>query len=245
MNAEAGLTRMVHEVRELELGERTSYAAGRLTVGEESVLDLFAIPRSPRSGWASPRPATRCGSSACWTPSSPARRGPAGAACSPGCSGLRCPRGAAAPMCCAGPPCWPPAFCPARRRRSSTCRGRRRRFRRSPRRTTSSSSGRPPRMRTGGTSTRRCGAGLVKVAAHLAEAALDAEPDAVEEVHEPGGRTATASRVSGSSSTSRPRASSRTSSSTGAACPAGWRPSSRPASSTTGSSSAGSTGIPR
>ena len=32
MNAEAVPTRMVHEVREVDLGERTSYEAGRLTL---------------------------------------------------------------------------------------------------------------------------------------------------------------------------------------------------------------------
>ncbi|HWC25548.1 MAG TPA: glycine/sarcosine/betaine reductase component B subunit [Solirubrobacteraceae bacterium] len=46
MNAKdvAGLTRVVHEVRELDLGERTSYSAGRLTVGEESARDLLGDP---------------------------------------------------------------------------------------------------------------------------------------------------------------------------------------------------------
>ena len=56
MNAEAGLTRVVHEVRELELGERTSYEAGRLTVGEESVLDLLARPRVRRGPAGLPSP---------------------------------------------------------------------------------------------------------------------------------------------------------------------------------------------
>src|SRR5206468_2574686 len=39
-----GLTRVVHDVRELALGERTSYDAGRLTVGEQRVRDLLRDP---------------------------------------------------------------------------------------------------------------------------------------------------------------------------------------------------------
>ena len=55
MNA-VGLMRVVHEVRELELGERTSYSAGRLTVGEESVRDLLRDPAlaEVRLGYAAP-----------------------------------------------------------------------------------------------------------------------------------------------------------------------------------------------
>ena len=61
MQPEAGLTRAVHEVRELELGDRTSYSDGRLTVGEEGVLDLAGDPAfaEVRLGCASPGDSVR------------------------------------------------------------------------------------------------------------------------------------------------------------------------------------------
>ena len=160
MSAEDGLTRVVHEVRELSLGEDTSYEAGRLTVGEESVLDLLARSRF-RRGPAGRRLSRRLGADR--------RRARRRSALLQGAwRGWRVSRVARAcdarrardhARAARALPCSPPAFCPARRRRSSTCRGPLRRCRRSPRRTTSSSSGRLPRTRTGATSTWRCARG--------------------------------------------------------------------------------------
>ena len=44
MNTQAGLTRVVHEVRELELADGTTYEDGRLAVGEQAVRDLLRDP---------------------------------------------------------------------------------------------------------------------------------------------------------------------------------------------------------
>jgi glycine reductase len=43
-NAPAGLRRLVHEVHSLELGERTSYDAGRLTVSQDEACELVRDP---------------------------------------------------------------------------------------------------------------------------------------------------------------------------------------------------------
>ena len=244
MSADARLTRMVHEVRELDLGDATSYEAGHLTVGEQSVLDLVRDPAfaEVRLGVASPGDSVRI--VGVLDAVQPCSKGPGGGGVFPGLLGVAMPVGRGTTHVLRGAAVMAAGSCRARRRRSSTCPGRPRRCRRSPRRTTSSSSGRPPRTRTGWTSTWPCARGSSGWRPISPRRLSTPNLTPWRSCTSPGHPRAE-SPASGSSSTSRPRASSRTSSSTGAASPVGCRPSSPPQSSTTAPSSAGSSGIPR
>src|SRR3954468_22654356 len=93
MHAEAGLTRVVHEVRELDLGERTSYSAGCLTVGEESVRDLLRDPAfaEVRLGCAAPRDSVRI--VGVLDAIQPCSKGPGGGGVFPGLLGPAMPAG--------------------------------------------------------------------------------------------------------------------------------------------------------
>ncbi|MDQ4047866.1 MAG: glycine/sarcosine/betaine reductase component B subunit [Actinomycetota bacterium] len=90
---EAGLRRLVHEVRELALGDRTSYERGRLTVSEREASELLSDP------------ALRGVDLACVSPGEPARivgaldavqpctKGPGGGGVFPGFVGPALPPG--------------------------------------------------------------------------------------------------------------------------------------------------------
>ena len=93
MNSDAGLTRVVHEVRELALGERTSYCAGRLTVGEQSVRELLGDPAlaEVRLGCAAPGDPVRIVGAL--DALQPCSKGPGGGGVFPGLLGPAMPAG--------------------------------------------------------------------------------------------------------------------------------------------------------
>ena len=167
MNAEAGagLTRVVHEVREIALGERTSYDAGRLTVGEESARELLRDPAlaDVRIACASPGESVRIVGAL--DSVQPCSKGPGGGGVFPGLLGRAMPagrgethvlRGATHNLVVefepAGDAAWEDVDAALRR-------------------------------------------GVVRVAAHLAEAALETQPDSVEELPEPGSTASGRPRV--------------------------------------------------
>jgi sarcosine reductase len=191
----AGLTRVVHEVRELDLGEHTSYAAGRLTVGEESVRDLLRAPALAEVRLA------------CAAPGDPVRivgaldaiqacsKGIGGGGVFPGLLGPALPAGRGETHVLRGAAVLAAGYLPRAQEAIIDMSGPA-----------------APLSPLGAThnlvveftpvddaswedveaALRR---GLVRVAAHLAEAALDAEPDAVEELPEPGSTSGDRPRV--------------------------------------------------
>lgn len=190
MNAEAGLTRVVHEVRELELGERTTYSAGRLTVGEDAARDLLRDPAlgEVRLACASPGDSVRI--VGVLDAVQPCTKGPGGGGVFPGLLGPALPVGRGethvlrgAVVLCAG-------YLPRAQEAIIDMSG--------------PAAPLSPLAATHNLVVEWTPAddadwadvdgalrrGLVKVAAHLAEAALDAEPDAVEELPEPSGSAA-------------------------------------------------------
>ena len=187
MDAQAatGLTRVVHEVRELDLGERTSYSAGRLTVGQESVLDLLRHPAlgEVRVACASPGDSTRI--VGVLDAVQPCSKGPGGGGVFPGLLGPAMPPGRGETHVLRGAAVLAAGYLPRAQEAIIDMSGPA-----------------APLSPLGAThnlvvefepaddaawedvdmALRR---GLVNVAAHLAEAALDGEPDAVEEFPEP------------------------------------------------------------
>ena len=178
MNAEAGLTRLVHEVRELELGESTSYEAGRLTVGEESVLELVrdAAFSEVRLGVASPGDSVRIVGAL--DAVQPCSKGPGGGGVFPGLLGPALPAGRGTTHVLRGAAVMAAGFLPRAQEAVIDMSG--------------PAAGMSPLAATHNLVIEWTPAedadwgdvdvalrkGLVKVAAHLAEAALDAEPDA-------------------------------------------------------------------
>ena len=187
MNAEAGLTRVVHEVRELELGERTSYDAGRLTVGEESVLDLLrdAAFAEVRLGVASPGDSVRI--VGVLDAIQPCSKGPGGGGVFPGLLGPAMPAGRGTTHVLRGAAVLAAGFLPRAQEAVIDMSGPAAEL--SPLAATHNLvvEWTPAEDADWGDIDVALRKGLVKVAAHLAEAALDAEPDAIEELAEPGG----------------------------------------------------------
>ncbi|MBW3609737.1 MAG: inorganic phosphate transporter, partial [Actinobacteria bacterium] len=93
MNAQTGLARMVHEVRELDLGERTSYSSGRLTVGEESARDLLRDPALAEVRLACTRPDDSLRIVGVLDAVQPCSKGPGGGGVFPGLLGPAMPVG--------------------------------------------------------------------------------------------------------------------------------------------------------
>jgi glycine reductase len=186
MNAEAGLTRVVHEVRELELGERTSYDAGRLTAGEESVLDLLRDPAfaEVQLGVASPGDSVRI--VGVLDAVQPCSKGPGGGGVFPGLLGPAMPAGRGTTHVLRGAAVLAAGFLPRAQEAVIDMSGRAAPL--SPLASTHNLvvEWTPAEGADWGDIDVALRKGLVKVAAHLAEAALDAEPDAVEELVEPG-----------------------------------------------------------
>ena len=189
MSAEAGLTRMVHEVRELELGERTTYDAGRLTAGEETVRDLLEDPAlaEVRLACASPGDAVRI--VGVLDAVQPCSKGPGGGGVFPGLLGPAMPVGRGETHVLRGAAVLAAGFLPRAQEAVIDMSGPAAPL--SPLAATHNlvvewTPADDADWADVDAALRR---GLVKVAAHLAEAALDAEPDAVEELAEPGERT--------------------------------------------------------
>ena len=187
MNAEAGLTRVVHEVRELELGERTSYSDGRLVAGEESLLDLLRDPAfaEVRLGVASPGDSVRI--VGVLDAIQPCSKGPGGGGVFPGLLGPAMPAGRGTTHVLRGAAVLAAGFLPRAQEAVIDMAGPAAAL--SPLAATHNlvvewTPAEDADWADVDAALRR---GLVKVAAHLAEAALEAEPDAVEELSEPDG----------------------------------------------------------
>ena len=190
MNAEAGLTRVVHEVRELELAERTSYTAGCLTVGEESALDLVRGPAlaEVRLRCASPGDSVRI--VGVLDAVQPCSKGPGGGGVFPGLLGPAMPVGRGSTHVLRGAAVLAAGYLPRAQEAVIDMSGPAAPL--SPLAATHNLvvEWTPAEGADWADVDAALRRGLVKVAAHLAEAALDAEPDAVEELAEPGGPTA-------------------------------------------------------
>jgi glycine reductase len=187
MSAEAGLTRMVHEVRELELGERTSYTAGRLTAGEDSVRELLHDPAlaEVRLACASPGDSVRI--VGVLDAVQPCSKGPGGGGVFPGWLGPALPVGRGETHVLRGAAVLAAGYLPRAQEAVIDMSGPAAAL--SPLAATHNlviewTPAEDADWADVDAALRR---GLVAVAAHLAEAALDGEPDAVEELSEPGG----------------------------------------------------------
>ena len=190
MNAEAGLTRVVHEVRALELGEQTTYEDGRLTVGEETVRELLRDPAFAeiRLGIAAPGDSVRI--VGVLDAVQPCSKGPGGGGVFPGLLGPALPVGRGETHVLRGAAVLAAGYLPRAQEAIIDMTGPAAPL--SPLAATHNvviewTPAEDADWADVDAALRR---GLVTVAAHLAEAALDAEPDAVEELAEPGGRTA-------------------------------------------------------
>ena len=186
MNAEAGLTRVVHEVRALELGEGTAYSDGRLTVGEEAVRDLLRDPAlaEVRLGCASPGDAVRI--VGVLDAVQPCSKGTGGGGVFPGLLGPATPVGRGETHVLRGAAVLAAGYLPRAQEAIIDMSGPAAPL--SPLANTHNlvvewTPAEDADWADVDAALRR---GLVAVAAHLAEAALEAEPDAVEELAEPG-----------------------------------------------------------
>jgi len=191
----AGLTRLVHEVRELELGERTSYSAGRLTVGEKSARDLLRDPAlaDVRLGCAAPGDSVRI--VGVLDAVQPCSKGPGGGGVFPGLVGPALPVGRGQTHVLRGAAVLAAGYLPRAQEAIIDMSGPAAPL--SPLGATRNlvvafTPAEDAAWEDVDAALRR---GLVKVAAHLAEAALDAEPDAVEELPEPGSTSSGKPRV--------------------------------------------------
>ncbi len=191
MNAEAGLKRVVHEVSELDLGDRTSYCDGRLTVGEQGVLDLLGDPAfaEVRLGCASPGDPVRIVGAL--DAIQPCSKGPGGGGIFPGLLGPAMPVGRGETHVLRGVAVIAAGYLPRAQEAVIDMSGPAAPL--SPLAATHNLvvEWTPAEDASWEDVDQALRRGLVKVAAHLAEAALDAEPDAVEELFEPGASTAT------------------------------------------------------
>ncbi len=185
MHAQAGLTRVVHEVRELDLGEPTNYDAGRLTVGEEFVKDLLGDPALAdiRLGCAAPGDSVRIVGAL--DAIQPCSKGPGGGGVFPGLLGPAMPAGRGETHILRGAAVIAAGYLPRAQEAVIDMSGPAAPL--SPLAATHNlvvewTPAEDAAWEDVETALRR---GLVKVAAHLAEAALDAEPDAVEELADP------------------------------------------------------------
>ncbi len=190
MSAQAGLTRLVHEVRELELGERTSFEAGRLTVGEPEVLQLMGDPAfaEVRLGIASPGDPVRI--VGVLDAVQPCSKGPGGGGVFPGLLGPAMPVGRGETHVLRGAAVLAAGFLPRAQEAVIDMSGPAQPL--SPLAATHNLviEWTPADDADWGDVDQALRRGLVAVAAHLAEAALDAEPDAVEPLAEPGAQPA-------------------------------------------------------
>ena len=195
MNAEAGLTRVIHEVRELDLGERTSYSAGRLTVGDESVRDLLRGPALAEVRLACAAPGDSVRIVGALDAIQPCSKGPGGGGVFPGLLGPALPAGRGETHVLRGTAVLAAGYLPRAQEAVIDMSG--------PAAPLSPLSAThnlvvdftPADDAAWDDVEAALRRGLVRVAAHLAEAALDAAPDAVEELPEPGSTSSDRPRV--------------------------------------------------
>lgn len=190
MQTGAGLTRVIHEVRALELGERTRYSAGCLTVGEQSVRDLLAHPALAEIRLACTSPGDAVRIVGVLDAVQPCSKGPGGGGVFPGLLGPALPVGRGTTHVLRGACVLAAGYLPRAQEAVIDMSGPAAPL--SPLAATHNlvvewTPAEDADWADVDAALRR---GLVSVAAHLAEAALDAEPDAVEELPEPAGPAA-------------------------------------------------------
>jgi glycine reductase len=195
MQAEAGLTRVVHEVRALDVGERTSYDARRLTVGEDGVLDLLRDPALAEVRLACAAPGDPVRIVGALDAVQPCSKGPGGGGVFPGWLGPALPAGRGETHVLRGAAVLAAGYLPRAQEAVIDMSGPAAPL--SPLGATHNlvvefAPAEDAAWEDVDVALRR---GLVRVAAHLAEAALDAEPDAVEELAEPGSDASDRPRV--------------------------------------------------
>lgn len=190
MHAESGLTRMVHEVRELDLGDQTSYQAGRLTVGEESVRELLRDTALAEIRLACTSPGDSARIVGVLDAVQPCSKGPGGGGVFPGLLGPALPVGRGTTHVLRGAAVLAAGFLPRAQEAVIDMSGPAAPL--SPLAATHNLvvEWTPADGADWADVDAALRRGLVKIAAHLAEAALDAEPDAVEELPEPRDQTA-------------------------------------------------------
>jgi glycine reductase len=195
MTAEAGLTRVVHEVRELDLGERTSYASGRLTVSEESVCDLLRARALAEVRLACAAPGDGVRIVGALDAIQPCSKGPGGGGVFPGLLGPAMPAGRGETHVLRGAAVLAAGYLPRAQEAVIDMSGPAAPL--SPLAATHNLvvEWTPAEDATWEDVEAALRRGLVRVAAHLAEAALDAEPDAVEELADPGSSSSDRPRV--------------------------------------------------
>ena len=184
--AGAGLRRIVHEVRELDLGDRTSYEAGRLTVGEDTTRDLLRDPALAEVRLACTSPGDSVRIVGVLDAVQPCSKGPGGGGVFPGLLGPAMPVGRGETHVLRGAAVLAAGYLPRAQEAVIDMSGPAAPL--SPLAATHNlvvewTPAEDADWADVDAALRR---GLVKVAAHLAEAALDASPDAVEELAEPG-----------------------------------------------------------
>jgi len=219
----AGLRRLVHEVSELAVGDRTSYGSGRLTVSEEAARSLVRDPAlaEVRLACASPGESVRI--IGALDAVQPCSKGPGGGGVFPGFLGPALPPGRGETHVLRGAAVLAAGHLPRAQEAVIDMSGPAAPL--SPLAATHNlviEFDRAPdaAWEEVEAALRR---GLLRLAVHLADAALEAEPDVVEVLPDPAGSPDGRPRV-GIVTNLRPRGSSRTSSSTGAACRAVCRP---------------------
>jgi glycine reductase complex component B subunit alpha and beta len=193
--ARGGLTRVVHDVREIDLGERTSLSAGHLTVGEDSARDLLRDPALAEVRLACTASGESVRIVGALDAIQPCSKGPGGAGVFPGLLGPALPAGRGETHVLRGAAVLAAGYLPRAQEAIIDMSG-------------------PAAPLSPLSATRNLVVefepaddaswedveaalrrGLVRVAAHLAEAALDAEPDAVEELPEPAATSSDRPRV--------------------------------------------------
>jgi glycine reductase len=186
---------VVHEVRELDLGERTSYCAGRLTAGQESVRDLLRDPvlAEVRLACAAPGDCVRIVGAL--DAIQPCSKGPGGGGVFPGSLGPAMPAGRGETHVLRGAAVLAAGYLPRAQEAVIDMSGPAAPL--SPLAATHNlvvefAPADDAAWEDVEAALRR---GLVRVAAHLAEAALDADPDAVEELPEPDSTSSDRPRV--------------------------------------------------
>jgi glycine reductase len=181
----AGLRRLVHEVRELALGDRTGYEAGRLTVSEEAARSLVSDPALAEVRLACASPGEPVRIIGALDAVQPCSKGPGGGGVFPGFLGPALPPGRGETHVLRGAAVLAAGHLPRAQEAVIDMSG----------------PGAPlsPLAATHNLVIefeRASGAawedveaavrrGLLRVAVHVADAALEAEPDAVEELPDP------------------------------------------------------------
>ena len=193
--ADAGLKRVVHEVRELDLGERTSYSEGRLTVGEESVRELLSNPALGEVRLACAAPGDSVRIVGVLDAVQPCSKGPGGGGVFPGLLGPALPVGRGETHVLRGAAVLAAGYLPRAQEAIIDMSGPAAEL--SPLAATHNLviEFTPADDAAWEDVDRALRRGMAAVAAHLAEAALDADPDAVEELPAPASTASDRPRV--------------------------------------------------